>query len=159
MKITFTKKASVTFWQEFHFNHYSPLIINNIILIPPWQLLLVCWLWWLTASYWVDRIYAHFTRNLEIRVSVKSQAVHTKLKKVSSGGNDSDHGGYKMSLYSDIAALNWGFLSPPQDESRVKVTVMEVQPVDHRDYSRRLLSNIRRLARWTRPGHDRPPGD
>uniref|UniRef100_A0A671U185 Replication protein A subunit n=1 Tax=Sparus aurata TaxID=8175 RepID=A0A671U185_SPAAU len=33
------------------------------------------------------------------------------------------------------------------DESRVKVTVMEVQPVDHRDYSRRLLSNIRRLAR------------
>ncbi|XP_036974452.1 replication protein A 70 kDa DNA-binding subunit-like isoform X1 [Acanthopagrus latus] len=33
------------------------------------------------------------------------------------------------------------------DESRVKVTVMEVQPVDHRDYSRRLLSNIRKLAR------------
>nr|XP_046266711.1 replication protein A 70 kDa DNA-binding subunit-like isoform X2 [Scatophagus argus] len=33
------------------------------------------------------------------------------------------------------------------DESRVKVTVMEVQPVDHREYSRRLLSNIRRLAR------------
>ncbi|XP_041808036.1 replication protein A 70 kDa DNA-binding subunit-like [Chelmon rostratus] len=33
------------------------------------------------------------------------------------------------------------------DESRVKVTVMEVQPVDHREYSRRLLSNIRKLAR------------
>ncbi|XP_070700384.1 replication protein A 70 kDa DNA-binding subunit-like [Pempheris klunzingeri] len=33
------------------------------------------------------------------------------------------------------------------DESRVKVTVMEVQPVDHREYSRRLLGNIRRLAR------------
>ncbi|XP_044078682.1 replication protein A 70 kDa DNA-binding subunit-like isoform X2 [Siniperca chuatsi] len=32
------------------------------------------------------------------------------------------------------------------DESRVKVTVMEVQPVDHREYSRRLLSNIRKLA-------------
>uniref|UniRef100_A0A8C7XDE7 Replication protein A subunit n=1 Tax=Oryzias sinensis TaxID=183150 RepID=A0A8C7XDE7_9TELE len=32
------------------------------------------------------------------------------------------------------------------DESRVKVTVMEVLPVDHREYSRRLLSNIRRLA-------------
>ncbi|KAM4726414.1 replication protein A 70 kDa DNA-binding subunit-like [Anableps anableps] len=32
------------------------------------------------------------------------------------------------------------------DESRVKVTVMEVLPVDHRDYSRRLLSNIRKLA-------------
>lgn len=61
--------------------------------------------------------------------------------------NDSDHGGYKTSLYSDIAALNSRFLSPPQDESRVKVTVMEVQPVDHRDYSRRLLSNIRKLAR------------
>lgn len=32
------------------------------------------------------------------------------------------------------------------DESRVKVTVMDVQPVDHREYSRRLLSNIRKLA-------------
>ncbi|KAM7398140.1 hypothetical protein PAMA_006158 [Pampus argenteus] len=32
------------------------------------------------------------------------------------------------------------------DESRVKVTVMEVQPIDHREYSRRLLSNIRQLA-------------
>ncbi|KAI4814731.1 hypothetical protein KUCAC02_003909 [Chaenocephalus aceratus] len=32
------------------------------------------------------------------------------------------------------------------DESRVKVTVMEVQPVDHREFSRRLLSNIRRLS-------------
>uniref|UniRef100_A0A8D3CNE4 Replication protein A subunit n=1 Tax=Scophthalmus maximus TaxID=52904 RepID=A0A8D3CNE4_SCOMX len=32
------------------------------------------------------------------------------------------------------------------DEIRVKATVMEVQPVDHREYSRRLLSNIRRLA-------------
>uniref|UniRef100_A0A3Q2V981 Replication protein A subunit n=1 Tax=Haplochromis burtoni TaxID=8153 RepID=A0A3Q2V981_HAPBU len=33
------------------------------------------------------------------------------------------------------------------DESRVKVTVMEVQPVDHREYSRRLLQNIYKLAR------------
>ncbi|XP_034746067.1 replication protein A 70 kDa DNA-binding subunit-like isoform X3 [Etheostoma cragini] len=33
------------------------------------------------------------------------------------------------------------------DECRLKVTVMEVQPVDHREYSRRLLSNIRKLAR------------
>ncbi|KAK5612981.1 hypothetical protein CRENBAI_003495 [Crenichthys baileyi] len=33
------------------------------------------------------------------------------------------------------------------DESRVKVTVMEVLPVDHREYSRRLLSNIQKLAR------------
>uniref|UniRef100_A0A8C4II69 Replication protein A subunit n=1 Tax=Dicentrarchus labrax TaxID=13489 RepID=A0A8C4II69_DICLA len=32
------------------------------------------------------------------------------------------------------------------DECRVKVTVMEVQPVDHREYSRRLLSNIRKLG-------------
>uniref|UniRef100_A0AAX7VGV3 Replication protein A subunit n=1 Tax=Astatotilapia calliptera TaxID=8154 RepID=A0AAX7VGV3_ASTCA len=32
------------------------------------------------------------------------------------------------------------------DESRVKVTVMEVQPVDHREYSRRLLQNIYKLA-------------
>uniref|UniRef100_A0A3Q4GTL6 Replication protein A subunit n=1 Tax=Neolamprologus brichardi TaxID=32507 RepID=A0A3Q4GTL6_NEOBR len=34
-----------------------------------------------------------------------------------------------------------------EDESRVKVTVMEVQPVDHREYSRRLLQNIYKLAR------------
>ncbi|KAI3373746.1 hypothetical protein L3Q82_022341, partial [Scortum barcoo] len=33
------------------------------------------------------------------------------------------------------------------DESRVKVTVIEIQPIDHREYSRRLLSNIRKLAR------------
>nr|XP_019952556.1 PREDICTED: replication protein A 70 kDa DNA-binding subunit-like isoform X3 [Paralichthys olivaceus] len=32
------------------------------------------------------------------------------------------------------------------DETRVKVTVIEVQPLDHREYSRRLLSNIRSLA-------------
>ncbi|XP_069002313.1 replication protein A 70 kDa DNA-binding subunit-like isoform X1 [Embiotoca jacksoni] len=32
------------------------------------------------------------------------------------------------------------------DESRVKVTVMEIQPVDHREYSRRLLRNIHRWA-------------
>ncbi|CAG08885.1 unnamed protein product, partial [Tetraodon nigroviridis] len=32
------------------------------------------------------------------------------------------------------------------DESRVKATVMEVQPLDHREYSRRLLGNIRKLA-------------
>ncbi|KAM9846419.1 replication protein A 70 kDa DNA-binding subunit-like [Aulostomus maculatus] len=32
------------------------------------------------------------------------------------------------------------------DESRVKVTVLEVQPVDHREYSRRLLANIHKLA-------------
>ncbi|CAG5872957.1 unnamed protein product [Menidia menidia] len=33
------------------------------------------------------------------------------------------------------------------DECRIKVTVMEVLPVDHREYSRRLLSNIHKLAR------------
>ncbi|TWW75009.1 Replication protein A 70 kDa DNA-binding subunit [Takifugu flavidus] len=32
------------------------------------------------------------------------------------------------------------------DESRVKVTVMEVQPVNHREYSRMLLSNIHNLT-------------
>uniref|UniRef100_A0A673BKH0 Replication protein A subunit n=1 Tax=Sphaeramia orbicularis TaxID=375764 RepID=A0A673BKH0_9TELE len=35
------------------------------------------------------------------------------------------------------------------DESRVKVTVMEVLPIDHREYSRRLISNIRKLASRT----------
>lgn len=38
---------------------------------------------------------------------------------------------------------------PPQDESRVKVTVMEVQPVNHREHSRRLLNNISKLIQWT----------
>lgn len=33
------------------------------------------------------------------------------------------------------------------DEARVKVTVIDVQPIDHREYSRRLISNIRKLAR------------
>ncbi|KAK2828256.1 hypothetical protein Q5P01_019290 [Channa striata] len=32
------------------------------------------------------------------------------------------------------------------DESRVKVTVLEIQPLNHREYSRRLLSSIRKLA-------------
>ncbi|XP_061787283.2 replication protein A 70 kDa DNA-binding subunit-like isoform X1 [Nerophis lumbriciformis] len=32
------------------------------------------------------------------------------------------------------------------DESRVKVTVLEVLPLDHRQYSRRLLANIRTLS-------------
>ncbi|XP_076024942.1 replication protein A 70 kDa DNA-binding subunit-like isoform X2 [Genypterus blacodes] len=35
------------------------------------------------------------------------------------------------------------------DESRVKVTVMQVRPVDHREHSRRLLGNIRILASGT----------
>lgn len=33
-----------------------------------------------------------------------------------------------------------------QDESRIKATVMEVKPVDHKDYSQRLIMNIRKLA-------------
>uniref|UniRef100_A0A1A8MUC8 Replication protein A subunit n=2 Tax=Nothobranchius pienaari TaxID=704102 RepID=A0A1A8MUC8_9TELE len=33
------------------------------------------------------------------------------------------------------------------DESRVKVTVLEILPVDHREYSRSLLSSISKLAR------------
>lgn len=32
------------------------------------------------------------------------------------------------------------------DESRIKATVMEVKPVDHRDYSKRLIMNIRKQA-------------
>ncbi|XP_037329613.2 replication protein A 70 kDa DNA-binding subunit [Pungitius pungitius] len=32
------------------------------------------------------------------------------------------------------------------DESRIKATVMEVKPVDHKEYSLRLISNIRKLA-------------
>ena len=32
------------------------------------------------------------------------------------------------------------------DENRVKTTVMEIQPVDHREYSRRLINSINRMA-------------
>uniref|UniRef100_A0A8C6WE83 Replication protein A subunit n=1 Tax=Neogobius melanostomus TaxID=47308 RepID=A0A8C6WE83_9GOBI len=32
------------------------------------------------------------------------------------------------------------------DESRIKATVMEVKPVDHKEYSNRLIMNIRKLA-------------
>lgn len=32
------------------------------------------------------------------------------------------------------------------DESRIKATVMEVKPVDHKEYSKRLIMNIRKLA-------------
>ncbi|XP_023207825.1 replication protein A 70 kDa DNA-binding subunit [Xiphophorus maculatus] len=32
------------------------------------------------------------------------------------------------------------------DESRIKATVMEVKPVDHRDYSKRLIMNIRSMG-------------
>ncbi|KAK9521047.1 hypothetical protein VZT92_020886 [Zoarces viviparus] len=32
------------------------------------------------------------------------------------------------------------------DESRIKATVMDVKPVDHKDYSKRLIINIRKLA-------------
>lgn len=32
------------------------------------------------------------------------------------------------------------------DESRIKATVMDVKPVDYREYGRRLIMNIRRNA-------------
>ncbi|CAL1570712.1 unnamed protein product [Knipowitschia caucasica] len=32
------------------------------------------------------------------------------------------------------------------DESRIKATVMEVKPVDHKEYSKRLIMNIRKLS-------------
>uniref|UniRef100_A0A667X5B8 Replication protein A subunit n=1 Tax=Myripristis murdjan TaxID=586833 RepID=A0A667X5B8_9TELE len=32
------------------------------------------------------------------------------------------------------------------DETRVKATVIDIQPVDHREYSRRLLNNIHKMA-------------
>uniref|UniRef100_A0A8C7KKD9 Replication protein A subunit n=1 Tax=Oncorhynchus kisutch TaxID=8019 RepID=A0A8C7KKD9_ONCKI len=32
------------------------------------------------------------------------------------------------------------------DESRIKATVMEVKPVDHKEYSKRLIINIRKMA-------------
>lgn len=33
-----------------------------------------------------------------------------------------------------------------KDESRIKATVMDVKPVDYREYGRRLIMNIRRNA-------------
>ncbi|KAG7264456.1 hypothetical protein CRUP_010955 [Coryphaenoides rupestris] len=32
------------------------------------------------------------------------------------------------------------------DESRIKATVMDVKPVDHKEYSKRLIMNIRKMA-------------
>uniref|UniRef100_A0A7N9ATC7 Replication protein A subunit n=1 Tax=Mastacembelus armatus TaxID=205130 RepID=A0A7N9ATC7_9TELE len=53
---------------------------------------------------------------------------------------------FQKANYTTHVFKNRVKLETYNDESRVKVTVMELQPVDHREYSRRLLSNIRKLA-------------
>lgn len=87
--------------------------------------------------------YLHYVLPPDFRALSKPVQAQT-LADLSYFLNDVDHRGWKH-----LTELNSRFFLPPQDESRVKVTVKEVQPIDHREYSRRLLSNIRRLARWT----------
>lgn len=47
---------------------------------------------------------------------------------------------YKLILTRVFLLTVW------QDESRIKATVLDVKPVDHKDYSKRLIINIRKLA-------------
>lgn len=54
---------------------------------------------------------------------------------------------FQRTNFSTYIFKNRVKLETYNDESRVKATVMEVQPVDHREYSRRLLSTIQKLAR------------
>lgn len=49
----------------------------------------------------------------------------------------------KLILQSDF---NTFLLFVCQDESRIKATVMDVKPVDHSEYSKRLIINIQKLA-------------
>lgn len=44
-----------------------------------------------------------------------------------------------------VSALTWYFL-PPKDESRLKATAMDVKPVNQKEYSKRLIMNIRKTA-------------
>nr|XP_046173043.1 replication protein A 70 kDa DNA-binding subunit-like [Oncorhynchus gorbuscha] len=52
----------------------------------------------------------------------------------------------KVNFTTHIFRNNRVKLETYNDESRVKAMVMEVKPLDHREYSRRLISNIRNMA-------------
>uniref|UniRef100_A0A1A8MUB1 Replication protein A subunit n=1 Tax=Nothobranchius pienaari TaxID=704102 RepID=A0A1A8MUB1_9TELE len=53
---------------------------------------------------------------------------------------------FQQSNFNTFVFRNRVKLETYNDESRVKATVLDVKPVDHRDYSKRLIINIRSMA-------------
>uniref|UniRef100_A0A8C6KGF3 Replication protein A subunit n=1 Tax=Nothobranchius furzeri TaxID=105023 RepID=A0A8C6KGF3_NOTFU len=53
---------------------------------------------------------------------------------------------FQQSNFNTFVFRNRVKLETYNDESRVKATVFDVKPVDHRDYSKRLIINIRSMA-------------
>uniref|UniRef100_A0A3Q3MH13 Replication protein A subunit n=1 Tax=Mastacembelus armatus TaxID=205130 RepID=A0A3Q3MH13_9TELE len=53
---------------------------------------------------------------------------------------------FQQANFNTFVFRNRVKLETYNDESRIKATVMDVKPVDHKDYSKRLIMNIRKLA-------------
>uniref|UniRef100_A0A8C1U5C4 Replication protein A subunit n=1 Tax=Cyprinus carpio TaxID=7962 RepID=A0A8C1U5C4_CYPCA len=53
---------------------------------------------------------------------------------------------FQHANFNTFVFRNRAKLETYNDESRIKVTVVDVKPVDHREYSKRLIINIRKLA-------------
>ncbi|XP_063061123.1 replication protein A 70 kDa DNA-binding subunit [Engraulis encrasicolus] len=53
---------------------------------------------------------------------------------------------FQQANFNTFVLRNRVKLETYNDESRIKVTVMEAKPVDHKEYSKRLIMNIRKLA-------------
>ncbi|KAK7156501.1 hypothetical protein R3I94_006536 [Phoxinus phoxinus] len=53
---------------------------------------------------------------------------------------------FQLANFNTFVFRNRVKLETYNDESRIKVTVVDVKPVDHREYSKRLIINIRKMA-------------
>uniref|UniRef100_A0A3Q1BV38 Replication protein A subunit n=1 Tax=Amphiprion ocellaris TaxID=80972 RepID=A0A3Q1BV38_AMPOC len=53
---------------------------------------------------------------------------------------------FQQANFNTFVFRNRVKLETYNDESRIKATVMDVKPVDHKDYIKRLIGNIRKLA-------------
>ncbi|CAN9510899.1 unnamed protein product [Ophioblennius macclurei] len=53
---------------------------------------------------------------------------------------------FQNATFSSFIFRNRVKMEMYNDEERIKATVMEVKPVDHKEYSKRLITNIRKLA-------------
>ncbi|KAF7666787.1 hypothetical protein LDENG_00091630 [Lucifuga dentata] len=53
---------------------------------------------------------------------------------------------FQQANFNNFVFRNRVKLETYNDESRIKATVMDVKPVDHKEYSKRLIMNIRKLA-------------
>ncbi|KAL2096114.1 hypothetical protein ACEWY4_008262 [Coilia grayii] len=53
---------------------------------------------------------------------------------------------FQQANFNTFVLRNRVKLETYNDESRIKVTVMDAKPVDHKEYSKRLIMNIRKLA-------------